>query len=111
MLAAADVVRELTASGGTPPRLWLATRRAAVVTGDEPGRPGDAAVRGLVRVLAYEHPELRASWIDVDADDALVRELIADAPEDERVAGRPPLHPRGGARRAARVSGSDPGRA
>ncbi|MFD9894683.1 SDR family NAD(P)-dependent oxidoreductase [Amycolatopsis sp. NPDC059027] len=83
VLASADVVRELTGLDGAPPRLWLATRQAAVVTEGEPGRPGDAAVRGLVRVLAYEHPELRASWADVDADEALVRELSADAPDDE----------------------------
>ncbi|TDV41323.1 type I polyketide synthase [Actinophytocola oryzae] len=82
VLAAADVVRELVGLGGTPPRLWLATRDAAVITA-EPGRPGGAALRGLVRVLAYEHPELRASWIDVDADEDLVRELLADAPDDE----------------------------
>ena len=43
--------------------------------------PGPAALRGLVRVLAYEHPELRPTWVDLDPDtpgtEDLLRELSA----------------------------------
>lgn len=50
------------------------------------GEPGLVFLRGLVRVLAVERPRLRASLVDVDARsdvDVLVRELRADAPDDE----------------------------
>lgn len=50
------------------------------------GEPGLAFVRGLVRVLAFDRPGLRASLVDFDARsdvDVLARELRADAPDDE----------------------------
>ncbi|GAA1988376.1 SDR family NAD(P)-dependent oxidoreductase [Amycolatopsis minnesotensis] len=82
-LAVAEIVRTLTGLDRTPPRLWLATRGAAVVHPGETGHPGLAAVRGLIRVLAFEHPELRASWVDFGRTADLVRELVADQAEDE----------------------------
>ncbi|WP_216207231.1 type I polyketide synthase [Amycolatopsis aidingensis] len=86
-LAVAEVVRELTGLGEASPRLWLVTSGAAAVRAGEAGHPGLAALRGLVRVLAYEHPELRATTLDVgEAEDAAavaVPELLADPPEDE----------------------------
>ncbi|WP_290057843.1 KR domain-containing protein, partial [Amycolatopsis solani] len=48
--------------------------------------PGLVFLRGLIRVLACERPDLRASIVDFDARsdvDTLARELRADAPEDE----------------------------
>ncbi|MEV7092520.1 KR domain-containing protein [Amycolatopsis sp. NPDC051045] len=50
------------------------------------GEPGLAFLRGLVRVLAVERPQLRASVVDFDARsdvDVLVRELRSAAPDDE----------------------------
>ncbi|MEQ0562011.1 KR domain-containing protein [Amycolatopsis sp. NEAU-NG30] len=50
------------------------------------GEPGLLFLRGLVRVLACERPDLRASLVDVDVRsdvDVLVRELRSDAPDDE----------------------------
>ncbi|MEU8634609.1 acyltransferase domain-containing protein [Amycolatopsis sp. NPDC048633] len=50
------------------------------------GEPGLAFLRGLVRVLAFERPGLRATLVDCDARsdvDVLVRELRSDAPDDE----------------------------
>ncbi|HYQ62341.1 SDR family NAD(P)-dependent oxidoreductase, partial [Actinophytocola sp.] len=84
VLRAAEVVRSLA---GTP-RLWLVT--------------SSAALRGLVRVLAFEHPELRATWLEVDTGDALVAEVLAGSPEDE-VAWR------GGRRYVRRVAPVSPG--
>jgi phthiocerol/phenolphthiocerol synthesis type-I polyketide synthase D len=52
---------------GRSPRLWLATRNGLAVGRDESGDPAIGALRGLVRVLAYEHPDLRASLVDLDA--------------------------------------------
>ncbi|WP_370962129.1 beta-ketoacyl synthase N-terminal-like domain-containing protein [Amycolatopsis sp. cg9] len=76
------VVAEL-AELPVPPRLWLVTAGAQVVRPGEAGDPGTAAVRGLVRVLAFEHPELRVSLADFDDFARLRDEIRADAPDDE----------------------------
>ncbi|WP_020672196.1 type I polyketide synthase [Amycolatopsis nigrescens] len=74
VLAVAGVVAEL-AELVDPPRLWLAC------SGDGGGL---GCLRGLVRVLAFEHPELRASLVDFGEDLARLRdELLAGSPEDE----------------------------
>ncbi|RSN07074.1 polyketide synthase [Streptomyces sp. WAC 05977] len=70
----------------TAPRLWLVSVDAWAAEPGERGDPGQAWLRGLVRVLAFEHPELRASQVDFDAEPdpvRLVAELRADAPDDE----------------------------
>ncbi len=81
------------------PRLWLVSSGAYAVEPGERGDPGLAALRGLVRVLAFEHPELRVSH--VDGMDRLRDEVRADGPDDEiawragvrytRRLSRPPL--------------------
>ncbi|GAB2998207.1 type I polyketide synthase [Mycobacterium bourgelatii] len=52
---------------GESPRLWLVTRSGLAVDGNDSGQPAVGGLRGLVRVLAYEHPELRATLVDLDA--------------------------------------------
>ncbi|MEU7454347.1 type I polyketide synthase [Streptosporangium roseum] len=79
-LAVTRIVRDLA---GTGARLRLVTHRAQAVLAGEPGDPGAAALRGLVRVLAFEQAGLRACLIDADGPDALLAELAADAPDDE----------------------------
>ncbi|KDN18053.1 type I polyketide synthase [Amycolatopsis rifamycinica] len=76
----AGVVAEL-AELPVAPRLWLVTDGAHAVEPGERGDPGLAALRGLVRVLAFEHPELRVS--QVDGTDRLPDEVRADGPDDE----------------------------
>ncbi|MDT5115623.1 MAG: phthiocerol/phenolphthiocerol synthesis type-I polyketide synthase, partial [Mycobacterium sp.] len=49
---------------GRSPRLWLVTPGGLAVH-DEPGRPAIGALKGLVRVLAYEHPDLRTTLVDL----------------------------------------------
>ncbi len=66
-----------------PPRLWVVTTGAVAVADREAGRPDGAALRGLVRVLAFEHPELRASHLDLDPAGSLRAEITADGPDDE----------------------------
>lgn len=85
-----EVVAEL-AELPAPPRLWLVTAGAYSVEPGERGGPDLAALRGLVRVLAFEHPELRVSVADFDAGPDPARlwvgqlrdEVRADGPDDE----------------------------
>ncbi|HEY1439734.1 MAG TPA: type I polyketide synthase, partial [Mycobacterium sp.] len=63
---------------GKPLRLWLVTRNGLVVGDDEPGDPAIGALKGLVRVLAYEHPDLRATLIDFDTANDAVEKLVTE---------------------------------
>ncbi|MEO6086978.1 MAG: beta-ketoacyl synthase N-terminal-like domain-containing protein [Umezawaea sp.] len=107
LFAGVEWVRALAGLPGTPPRLWLVTADAATVLPGETGQPGPAALRGLVRVLSYEHPGIRASWLDLDGTDPLraaeeaVDEMTAGSRDDE-VAWR------GGHRYVARLTPAPP---
>ena len=88
-LLIAEIVK--TVSGmttGASPRLWIVTR------GAQQRQPGDritlaqAELRGIVRVLIFEHPELKTTIVDVDAEGAgsapaLIAELLAGPADDE----------------------------
>jgi phthiocerol/phenolphthiocerol synthesis type-I polyketide synthase D len=63
---------------GKTPRLWLVTRNGLVVGDGESGDPAVGALRGLIRVLAYEHPDLRATLIDFDTADDMVEKLATE---------------------------------
>ncbi|MCI3928092.1 SDR family NAD(P)-dependent oxidoreductase [Streptomyces sp. AN091965] len=68
------VLRQL-ATRENPPRLWLVWRGE--------GALHPAGVRGLLRVAAFEYPQLRASSIEVSGDTPLERalpDLLADQP-------------------------------
>jgi len=82
--AVASTVRTIVGGWhGRPPRLWLVTRGGLAVDGEGPGDPAAAALRGLIRVLAYEHSDLRAALVDVDdAHSALATELGSDTHDD-----------------------------
>jgi acyl transferase domain-containing protein/acyl carrier protein len=93
-----------------PPRLWILTRGAQQVTAAEAvASPLQAAVWGLARTLRLEHPELRASCIDLDAGpgpgdlDAVVREVVEGGDEPE-------LALRGEAKHVSRLVRLRPGR-
>lgn len=71
-----------------PVRLWVLTRGGGAVTPDEAGHPALAALRAAIRVLAFEHPALAATIIDLDgaSPDGLthaVTELCGGAADDE----------------------------
>ncbi|MCZ7460168.1 type I polyketide synthase [Streptomyces sp. WMMC940] len=70
-----------------PPRLFVVTRGAQTVRAAESGDPAQCALRGVVRVLAYEHPELRATHLDADPGDTTLHDVAAElleaGPEDE----------------------------
>ncbi|MFC8006843.1 SDR family NAD(P)-dependent oxidoreductase [Streptomyces olivaceus] len=80
-----------TAEGEKVPRLWTLTATAQRVTpGDRPDL-GQAGLRGLVRVLSYEHPELRPSVLDVDGRTPVAevaRELLSCPDEQDEIAYR-----------------------
>jgi phthiocerol/phenolphthiocerol synthesis type-I polyketide synthase D len=63
---------------GKPPRLWLVTRSGLVVAGGESGDPAVGAFKGLIRVLAYEHPDLRATLVDAGPADDVTAVLAAE---------------------------------
>ena len=83
----------------------MVTERAAPVAEGDPGDPDRACLRGLLRVMALEQPQLRPRLVDIDplpdgsAD--LARELIGDDDADH-VAWR------GGVRFTARLGRADP---
>jgi phthiocerol/phenolphthiocerol synthesis type-I polyketide synthase D len=66
---------------GRSPRLWLVTGGGLSVNDDEPGAPATAALKGLVRVLAFEHPDLRATLVDLDATQDRIAALTAELQE------------------------------
>ncbi|WP_073729995.1 type I polyketide synthase [Streptomyces sp. CB02414] len=73
------------------PRLWTVTRAAQHVTpGDEPDL-AQAGLRGFVRVLSYEHPELRPAILDTDAHTPVAdvaAELLSCPAEQDEIAYR-----------------------
>ena len=79
-----SAVRAVAARPGRAPRVWLVTRNGIGVGADESGSPTVGALEGLVRVMAYEHPALRVTLVDLDGDDdaPLVAELAADSRDD-----------------------------
>ncbi|MBB4683865.1 type I polyketide synthase [Amycolatopsis jiangsuensis] len=91
LVTVAGVLAGLAEAPAPAPRLWLVSAGAAGVEPGESGHPDLAALRGLVRVLAFEHPELRVSQVDFDAEPDPARlwvtelhdEVRADGPDDE----------------------------
>ena len=63
---------------GRSPRLWLVTRGGLSVHDDEPVSPATAALKGLVRVLALEHPDLRTTLLDLDVTQDRIAALAAE---------------------------------
>ncbi|MEU9576120.1 type I polyketide synthase [Streptomyces chilikensis] len=84
----ADAAR---AAGAPRPRLWTVTTTAQRVTPQDRPDLGQAGLRGLVRVLSYEHPELRPSVLDVDPrtpSAEVAAELLSCPDEQDEVAHR-----------------------
>ena len=81
-----QIARELPELPGEPPRLYVVTRCAqAVLPGDQLNLE-QAGLRGLLRVIGAEHPQLRPTQIDVDDDsepEQVAMELLSGSEEDE----------------------------
>ena len=88
-LMVAEIVRTISQAGArNSPRLWLVTRGAAQLESDDRVTLAQTELRGMARVLTFEHPELRPTVVDVDSEgtgvaDALVAELLASPDHDE----------------------------
>jgi polyketide synthase 5 len=80
------IIREFPGTPGESSRLYVVTRSAeTVLAGDEPNLQ-QAGLRGLIRVVGTEHPYLRVTHIDLDADteaEHLARQLESGSEEDE----------------------------
>ncbi len=96
-LLIADIAKTVTRLGArNSPRLWIITRGAQQVETDDRITLAQTTLRGIARVLTFEHPELRTTIVDIEADGcgpvaALTEELLAGADHDEialRDAGR-----------------------
>ncbi|WP_322470569.1 methyltransferase [Hydrogenophaga sp. SNF1] len=100
-----DLVQAMGATAfATAPRLWIATRGAVAVDGADAVDAAQAPTWGLGKVIALEHPEWRASCVDLDprADASamaggLLRALAAADAEDQ-------VALRGGRRHVARLA-------
>ncbi len=75
---------------GKPPQLWLVTRDGLSVLAGEPGDPAAVALKGLVRVLAYEHPDLHTTLVDLDsaADPSVLLAELGGGGTDDIIAWR-----------------------
>ncbi|MFJ3583321.1 SDR family NAD(P)-dependent oxidoreductase [Streptomyces sp. NPDC090127] len=88
-----ETARELArpGDGGQPPRLWTVTHGAQHVLPEDRPDLAQAGLRGLVRVMSYEHPELRPAVLDVDARTPVADvagELLSCPDEQDEIAYR-----------------------
>ena len=83
------MVRQLPELSTEPPRLYVVTNRAQIVLPDDRPNLEQAGLRGLLRVIGAENPQLRVSQIDLDDADAerdaelVAQELLTGSEEDE----------------------------
>ncbi len=88
-LLLADIVKTNSRRGArNSPRLWIVTRGAQALGPDDQVTLAQTELRGLARVLTFEHPELNATIVDIDAlgaasAAALVDEVLAGGAHDE----------------------------
>jgi acyl transferase domain-containing protein/acyl carrier protein len=96
------IARELTELPGEPPRLYVLTRAAQAVVPADQANLEQAGLRGLLRVIGAEHPQLRPTQIDLQVDcdpEEVALELLSGSDEDEAAW-------RGGLRYVARLRNS-----
>ncbi|WP_395312050.1 sulfolipid-1 biosynthesis phthioceranic/hydroxyphthioceranic acid synthase [Mycobacterium sp. AMU20-3851] len=80
------IARELPETPGESPSLHVLTRNAQTVLPEDSANLDEAGLRGLVRVIGTEYPQLSATQIDVDdyTDPAqIAAQLVSGSDEDE----------------------------
>ncbi len=84
-----DLVKTISRVGArNSPRLWMVTRGAQQLDPAEQVTLSQTQLRGMARVLAFEHAELKATVVDVEAEGtdslaALTQELLTGGGDDE----------------------------
>jgi acyl transferase domain-containing protein/acyl carrier protein len=91
-VGACDAIARVTAAvaaSGRPSRLWVVTRGAQPLPGDDVVDPVQATVWGLGRVIALEQPALWGGLLDLDPGDtgpdpeAILGQVLAHDDEDQ----------------------------
>ncbi len=80
------MIRDLPEMSANPPRLYVVSRRAQIVLPDDRPNLVQAGLRGLLRVVGAENPQLGTTQIDIEEDadiDQVAQELLSGSPEDE----------------------------
>jgi polyketide synthase 5 len=80
------IARELSAVTDQPPRTYVVTRNAQTVLPDDRANLEQGGLRGLMRVIDAEHPDLRLTQIDVDEHpdaERIAQQLLGGSEEDE----------------------------
>ncbi|WP_155771554.1 SDR family NAD(P)-dependent oxidoreductase, partial [Mycobacterium asiaticum] len=86
---AVRIARELPELVGQAPRLFFVTRNAQTVLAEDTPNLEQGGLRGLLRVIAAEHPHLKVSYIDLpnepgeQAAEQVARQLLLASDEDE----------------------------
>ncbi|WP_084454463.1 type I polyketide synthase [Mycobacterium interjectum] len=88
-LLIADITKAVTRMGTrNSPRLWIVTRGAQQFDPADRVTLAQTALRGIARVLTFEHPELKPTIVDIEAGGtdelgALTQELLTGCDADE----------------------------
>lgn len=84
------IVRELPETPGEAPRLHVVTRNAQTVLADDSANLDEAGLRGLIRVIGTEYPQLKTTQIDVDdyTDAAQIAALLVSGSDEDETAWR-----------------------
>lgn len=80
------MIRDLPEISATPPRLYVLTRRAQIVLAEDEPNLVQAGLRGLLRVVGAENPQLQTTQIDLEGDadvERVAHELLSGSAEDE----------------------------
>ncbi|MCI4674265.1 sulfolipid-1 biosynthesis phthioceranic/hydroxyphthioceranic acid synthase [Candidatus Mycolicibacterium alkanivorans] len=79
------IAGKLANTDGEPPRFYVITRGALAAAPGDTVNLDQGGVTGLLRVIGAEHPPLRPTQIDVDADtdgEAVASEVLSGSDED-----------------------------
>jgi acyl transferase domain-containing protein/NADPH:quinone reductase-like Zn-dependent oxidoreductase/acyl carrier protein len=80
------IAQSLARLPGRPPRLYVITHNAQAVSADDEINLTQCGLRGLLRVVGAEQPQLRVTQIDADVDtsiESVAAELLSGSTEDE----------------------------
>ncbi|KAA8967765.1 sulfolipid-1 biosynthesis phthioceranic/hydroxyphthioceranic acid synthase [Mycobacterium sp.] len=80
------ITRELATGAHQPPRTYVVTRNAQTVLPDDRANLEQGGLRGLMRVIDAEQPDLRLTQIDVDEHpdaERIAQQLLGGSDEDE----------------------------